>query len=209
MTTQLEAFTNEIIGKLRSRDIPIGISNRHVHLCEKDYQTLFPNEPISISKMLTQPGHFASNQSVALIGPKGSIEKVRLLGPLRPKTQVEISLTNARELGVHGVIRQSGDLSQTPGIIISSDDGEVKIDEGVIVAKRHIHMSTLDALIFGLKDKQCISVYIGSGARKTRFDQVTVRADPNSRLEMHLDTDEANAIGLSGKSDFATILKDG
>lgn len=205
---QIEAATNEVIEVLRNRKVPIGISNRHVHLSEQDYNTLFPNEPISVAKPLGQPGHYAANQYVDIIGPKCSLERVRILGPLRSYSQLEISLTNARELGLKGVIRQSGDLKSTPGVTIRSHSGEITLKEGVIVAKRHIHMSPLDALIFDLQDNQEVSVGIDSDERKTRFDQVIVRVDPSSVLELHLDTDEANAAGLIGNADFAVIIKD-
>ena len=207
MMTKLETITNAVIDALRQRKIPVGISNRHVHLSAEDYEALFPGEPISAAKALYQPGHFAADQSVSLIGPKGTLEKVRVLGPLRRQSQIEISLTNARELGVAPVIRQSGELAETPGIILQSPYGQIELSEGVIVAKRHVHMSPLDALVYGLENNQEISVSVGSESRKLVFDQVTVRVDPNTILEMHLDTDEANAAGLSGRNDFGVLVK--
>lgn len=206
MMDAIETLTNEVIGVLKNREIPVGISNRHVHLSEQDYNTLFPNEPIAVAKPLGQPGHYAAKQCVDLIGPKGTLKNVRILGPLRPYTQVEIAQTNARELGVNGIIRQSGDLNGAADITIRSPHAEITASEAVIVAKRHIHMSPLDALLFGLKDNQDISVCIDSAERKTRFDQVTVRVDEKSVLEMHLDTDEANAAGL-GSNSFASLIK--
>lgn len=206
---QLEAITHQIIDRLRHQPIPVGISNRHIHLTAEDYGLLFPDEPLSMAKPLAQPGHFSAHQCVTLIGPKGSISNVRILGPFRSKTQVEIASTNARELGVPAVIRQSGQLSGTPGIIVRGPGGDLEIKEGVIVAKRHIHMNPLEALILGLKDKQEVSVAVGSEEREILLRNVTVRVDPASILEIHLDTDEANAAGLTGQGDTGTIVTSG
>lgn len=205
--TPLETITHTIIHRLRQRAIPVGISNRHVHLSADHYDLLFPHEPLSIAKPLRQPGQFSAHQMVTLIGPKGTIDNVRILGPFRRQTQVEIASTNARELGVPAVVRQSGDLSGTPGMVLQGPGGTVEIREGVIVAKRHIHMNPLEALILGVQDNETVSVSVGSLERGLLFNNVTVRIDPDSVLEIHLDTDEANAAGLTGRGDSGTLIK--
>ncbi len=135
-----------VLSEMRQRPIPVGISNRHLHLCQRDYDTLFPNQTMSVKKELKQPGQYAADQTVTLVGPKGKLERVRILGPVRSKTQVEISKTDARTLGIPTPIRLSGDLKETPGIKLVSEMGEVNLAQGVIVALRHIHMSPIDAL---------------------------------------------------------------
>lgn len=208
MTQSLTAqqIVDQVVGCLRARPVPIGISNRHVHLSEQDFCTLFPGQSITLAKPLTQPGHFAATQTVTLIGPKGKIENVRILGPLRPYSQVEVSATQAYQLGVKAPIRQSGDLKGTPGITLKSEAAEISLTQGVIIAKRHIHMSDTDALCFGLQDNQEVQVMVGQAPRRLQFNDVTVRVDPSLVLEMHLDTDEANAAGLTGAGDVASIL---
>jgi len=195
-----------VIEKLRSRSVPIGISNRHVHLSEGDYNALFPGEGISEGKALYQPGHFAADQTVDVVGPKGRIRNVRILGPLRKQSQVEISATNARELGVKAPIRISGALENTPGIKLVSQNGEVDLAEGVIVAQRHIHMSPFDASVFDFTNNQHVSVMVGTEPRRVVLKDVSVRIDPSTILELHLDTDEANCAGLTGCGDFANII---
>lgn len=206
---QVKQAVNKVISEMRERPIPVGISNHHVHLCEGDYQTLFPNQPISVRKMLKQPGQYAAEQTVTLVGPKGALKKVRILGPLRSQTQVEISQTDARALGISAPLRLSGHLSQTPGLKLVSEHGELELPHGVIVALRHIHMSPLDALIYGVSQGDYIKVAIEGTARRTVFDQVAVRVAPNMALEMHLDTDEANAADLTNPDAYAQLLPTG
>ncbi len=196
----------KVVDKLRHRSVPIGISNRHVHLSESDFATLFPGQSLGVGKPLMQPGHFAATQTVTIKGPKGSIEKVRILGPLRSYSQVEVSATQARELGVTPPVRMSGDLSGTPGIDVISEFGAISLDEGVIIAKRHIHMNVFDALLFGVEDQQKVDVLVGEGSRSVQFKGVIIRVDPQLVLEMHLDTDEANAAGLTGAGDVGDII---
>lgn len=196
-----------VLSEMRERPIPVGISNRHLHLCQRDYDTLFPNEAMSVKKELKQPGQYAADQTVTLVGPKGKLERVRILGPVRSKTQVEISKTDARTLGIPAPIRLSGDLKETPGIKLVSEMGEVSLYEGVIVALRHIHMSPLDALLFGLKHGDAVSIEIQGTPRKTVFEDVSIRVSPDMVLEMHLDTDEANAADADNPNAYAKILK--
>lgn len=199
-------LVTDVIAKLRARPVPVGISNRHVHITEQDFNLLFPGQTLTEVKALYQPGHYAAEQAVDLVGPKGTIKNVRILGPYRKQSQVEISATNARELGVKAPIRNSGDLAGTPGIKLVSPYGEVTLSEGVIIAQRHIHMSPLDAAVFNVKNEQNVSVAVGNEPRRVILNDVSVRVDPSVILEMHLDTDEANCAGLTGRGDVATII---
>jgi acetate kinase len=145
---------------------------------------------------LSQPDQFAAVETVNLIGPKGRIERVRILGPARKESQVEISRTEQFKLGIDPPVRDSGDLEGTPGITIEGDAGTVKLDKGVICAKRHIHISPEEALNLGLRDKDVVMVKV-KGVRELIFGDVLVRVNPKYRLDMHLDTDEANAAQIS------------
>ena len=191
---------------MRERPIPLGISNRHIHLCAEDYARLFPNQPISEKKGLLQPGQYAEDQTVTLVGPKGQLKNVRLLGPLRSTSQVEISRTDARTLGIAAPLRMSGNIQGTPGIRLVSPFAELDISCGVIVAQRHIHMSPLDALILRVSHGDKVSVAINGDERRLIFDNVAVRVSPDMRLEMHIDTDEANAAGADSPQAFATLV---
>jgi phosphate propanoyltransferase len=196
-----------VLSEMRERPIPVGISNRHLHLSQSDYDSLFPNQAMAVRKTLKQPGQYAAEQTVTLVGPKGKLERVRILGPVRSKTQVEISKTDARSLGIPAPIRLSGDLSGTPGIKLVSSEGEVELTKGVIVALRHIHMSPLDALLFGVKHGDSVAIAIEGTPRRTVFEAVSIRVSPDMVLEMHLDTDEANAADADNPDAFAKILK--
>ncbi len=204
---EVKQAVSNVLAEMRERPIPVGISNRHLHLCQHDYDALFPNTAMSVKKELQQPGQYAADQTVTLVGPKGKLERVRILGPVRSKTQVEISKTDARTLGIPAPIRLSGDLKQTPGIKLVSEMGEVSLYEGVIVALRHIHMSPLDALLFGVKHGDSVSIEIHGTPRKTVFEDVSIRVSPDMVLEMHLDTDEANAADADNPKAYAKILK--
>ncbi|WP_226570953.1 phosphate propanoyltransferase [Mangrovibacter yixingensis] len=191
----LEKVVTQVLDEMRVRPLPVGVSSRHLHLCQADYACLFPNEPLSVKKNLLQPGQFAATQTVTLTGPKGSLERVRLLGPLRSKSQVEISRSDARILGIDAPLRLSGDIAGTPGIRLTSPYGEVMLAQGVIVAKRHIHMSPLDALVLGVVHGQSVNVAVQSDGRALVFGDVMIRVSEAMRLEFHIDTDEANAAG--------------
>jgi len=186
--------------------IPIEVSARHVHLSETDYKALFgPEAVLEIEKKLSQPGQFAAKQMVNLIGPKGVIERVRVLGPFRPQTQVEIAMTEQYKLGLEAPLRESGDLKASPGLTLEGPAGRIKIEEGVICPIRHIHLSTDEALRFGLKDRDIVRVRVG-GDREVIFGDVVVRVGPHYRQAMHLDTDEANACHLKN-GDIGYIIE--
>jgi putative phosphotransacetylase len=186
--------------------VPVGVSNRHVHLTQTDLEILFgTGYNLTVKKDLSQPGQFAAEETVDLIGPKRSIAKVRILGPVRPQTQVEISLTDSFTLGVTAPVRDSGNLKDTPGIIIKGPKGQIEVDEGVIVAQRHLHLHDSEAEALGLKDQDYIQVQV-DGPRGLVFDQVLVRVSPNYKKDLHLDIDEANAAGLK-TGDQVRIIK--
>ncbi|MBJ9569717.1 phosphate propanoyltransferase [Citrobacter braakii] len=203
---QLETTVTKVLDEMRERPIPLGISNRHIHLCAEDYDRLFPNNPISEKKELLQPGQYAADQTVTLVGPKGQLKNVRLLGPLRSTSQVEISRTDARTLGIAAPLRMSGSIEGTPGVRLISPFAELDLASGVIVAQRHIHMSPLDALILRVSHGDKVSVAINGDERRLIFDNVAVRVSPDMRLEMHIDTDEANAAGADNPQAFATLV---
>ena len=203
---QLETTVTKVLDEMRERPIPLGISNRHIHLCAEDYDRLFPNHPISEKKELLQPGQYAADQTVTLVGPKGQLKNVRLLGPLRSTSQVEISRTDARTLGIAAPRRMSGSIEGTPGVRLISPFAELDLASGVIVAQRHIHMSPLDALILRVSHGDKVSVAINGDERRLIFDNVAVRVSPDMRLEMHIDTDEANAAGADNPQAFATLV---
>ena len=203
---QLETTVTKVLDEMRERPIPLGISNRHIHLCAEDYDRLFPNHPISEKKELLQPGQYAADQTVMLVGPKGQLKNVRLLGPLRSTSQVEISRTDARTLGIAAPLRMSGSIEGTPGVRLISPFAELDLASGVIVAQRHIHMSPLDALILRVSHGDKVSVAINGDERRLIFDNVAVRVSPDMRLEMHIDTDEANAAGADNPQAFATLV---
>lgn len=197
-----------VLDEMRQRPIPLGVSNRHVHLSQADYQALFPEQPLAVKKALKQPGQFAAEQTVTLAGPKGHLKNVRILGPLRSQSQIEISRTDARTLGVIAPLRLSGKLNDTPGIKLISPFGEIMLDQGIIVALRHIHMSPLDALIYSVQHGDSVKVAIHGSSRKTIFDDVAIRVSPEMTLEMHIDTDEANAADVDNPATYASLVKE-
>lgn len=177
--------------------IAVGVSNRHVHLSRDDVEILFGKDhKLTPTRDLGQPGQFACEETVTLVGPKGSIENVRVLGPERKETQIEVSITDAFRLGLNPPVRDSGDLDGTPGITLVGPKGRVTKEKGVIIAKRHIHMHPKDAELFGVKDKDIVKVVVEKGERKLIFDDVLVRVSDKFALEFHVDTDEANAAQL-------------
>ena len=181
------------------KKVIVETSARHVHISEADLKILLgEGNELTIKKMLSQPGQYASNERVNLVGPKKAINNVLILGPTRKETQVEISLTDARTLGVPAAIRESGDIDGTAGIKLVGPAGEVEITKGVIAAKRHVHLDPATAEELGVKDKQIVSVKV-DGERGLTFGEVVVRVNPNFAPAVHLDTDEANAAALSGE----------
>lgn len=170
-------------------------SARHVHVTKEALAILFgEGYELTKKKDLSQPGQFACNERVQVIGPKGSFPAVSILGPERNATQVEISASDARSIGVSAPVRESGDIKGSGGCKLVGPNGEIEISEGVIVAKRHIHMTTADAAEFGLVDKQVVNVKIDSEERSLVFGDVVVRVRDDFALAMHIDTDEANAV---------------
>ncbi len=173
--------------------VPIGISARHVHVTQEDLNILYgEGYQLTVKKDLLQQGQYAANEVIDLVTEKATIKNVRILGPIRKQTQVEIALTDAMKLKLNPPVRDSGDLKNSSGITIVGPKGTVTITEGVIVAGRHIHMNPEDAQEFGVKDRDIVEVYC-SGERGMILKNVLIRVHESFRLEMHIDTDEANA----------------
>ena len=186
--------------KEKEQLIPVGVSNHHIHLSQQDLNDLFGNGyELTKIKDLSQPGQYACKETVTICGPRGAIEKIRILGPVRPKTQVEILTGDCFKLGVKTIPKLSGDLDGTPGITIIGPNGSVQIKEGLLIAQRHIHMHPDDAVKFGVHDGEIIKIEI-PGIRGGVLDHVLVRATNESKLECHIDTEEANAMGLDASS---------
>lgn len=186
--------------------VPLGVSNKHLHLTQEHVEILFgKGHQLTNMKDVKQPGQFACEECVKIIGPKGEFPKVRVLGPARNETQIELSMTDARTLGVNVPIRESGKLEGTPGLILEGPCGRIELDHGAIAALRHIHMTPDIAEQLGLKDGDCVGVE-SSGLRPTLFRDVLVRVSPKYAYEMHIDTDEANAAGLKN-NDILKIVK--
>lgn len=183
-----------------SKSFIVETSARHIHLTKEALFVLF-GEDVSLTpkKELSQPGQFACVERVDVVGPKNILKNVSVLGPERSAVQVEVSATDARTLGLPGVVRESGDIVGTPGCKLIGPKGELEIQEGVIVAKRHIHATPQDAEEMGLCDKQNVCVKIESADRSLIFCDVVVRVSSSYALAMHIDTDEANAAGCSGE----------
>jgi len=191
---------NQITLAIRDEDaspIPIEVSAHHVHLAQADVDALFgPGHQLTPEHELSQPGQFACAEKVDLVGPKGRIANVRVLGPTRKESQVEIAMTEQFKLGIQPPIRESGDLANTPGIRLQGPAGSVQLERGVICAQRHIHMSPEDAMRLRLRDRYVVRVRI-EGAREVTYGDVVVRVNPNFRLAMHIDTDEGNAGNIT------------
>ena len=181
-------------------------SARHVHVTAEDLEILFgKGATLTNKKDLSQPGQFACEELVNVVGPKGELKNVSILGPVRPATQIEVSATDARALGVTAFIRESGDIAGTAGCKLVGPCGEVELSEGVIVAKRHIHMTPADAEAFQVKDKDIVWVKVATPERSIVFGDVVVRVSPKFALAMHIDTDESNAANAF-KNDGGEII---
>ncbi len=179
-------------------EVLVETSARHVHVTKEVLETLFgKGYELTKKKDLSQPGQYASNERVDVVGPKRTLSGVSILGPVRPETQVELSLTDARSIGVAAPVRESGDIAGSGSCKLVGPCGEVELAEGVIAAKRHIHMTTADAAAMGLTDKQIVSVKIPSAGRALVFGDVVVRVSDKYALAMHIDTDESNAAGVA------------
>lgn len=205
----IKLVTKLVMDKLNDLEkykIPIGVSNRHVHVSQADLEVLF-GKGYGLTKKsdLKQPGQFAANEIVTIRGPKGEFDNVRILGPVREKSQVEISLTDSFRLGIKAPIKESGYLENTPGVELIGPKGRVKIEQGTIVALRHIHMPPEYAEKIGVKDKEIVEVET-LGEREGILGNVLVRISDKFSLEMHIDIDEANACALKN-NDFVILRK--
>lgn len=188
-----------------AKEVLVEISARHVHVSQKDLEILFgEGYKLTPKKELSQPGQFACEEKVTVVGAKSQL-KASILGPVRPDTQVELSLTDARSIGVVAPIRESGDIKGSGACRLVGPCGEVELTEGVIAAKRHIHMTPADAEKYGIKDKQIVSVKVETDGRSLVFGDVVARVSPSYALAMHIDTDEANAA-LVGANQIGEIL---
>jgi propanediol utilization protein len=185
--------------------IPVGISNRHLHLSQADMDVLFgPGYELTKIKDLKQPGQFASKETVTIVGPKGALEKVRVLGPIRKATQVELLLGDSFKLGIKPPTRMSGDLAGSPGATLVGPKGTVVLSEGVIVAQRHIHMTAAEAEAYGVTNGQTVSIEF-DGPRCGVLGNVAIRAGEGHALECHVDTEEANALAITSDTTFKLI----
>jgi putative phosphotransacetylase len=210
----IEAIVRKVVSEMNApaaasdNTIPVGISNRHIHLSREHLDILFgKGYELTPIKDLSQPGQYACKEQCAIIGPSmRSIEGVRILGPLRKQSQVEISVTDSFVLKVKPPVRESGKLDGSAPITIVGPKGIVTLKEGCIIANRHIHMSPSDAVKFGVKDGDYIDVDAFSGTKRTRWFDVQVRVHEQFRLEMHVDTDDANAVGFKNGS-TVTVAK--
>lgn len=193
----IKDVTFQVLSKNQTKlEVPIAVSNRHIHLSKEHVERLFGrNYQLNKLKELSQPGQFACKETVTLIGPKGKVEKVRILGPARGKTQIEISLFDGFTLGITPPIRNSGDIAGTPSVTIQGPRGQLKVEQGLICAARHIHMHPDDASNFNVTNGQRVQVKV-SGERGIIFDNVLIRVSPKYKLEMHIDLDEANAAQI-------------
>lgn len=184
-----------------NNQVLVEISARHVHVTEEHLAILFgPDAKLTHKKDLSQPGQFACEERVDLVGPKSTMKNVIILGPCRSATQVEVSLTDARTLGVAAPVRESGDIAGSGAIKLVGPKGEVELTEGVIAAKRHIHITPEDAASFGVTDRQTVAVKVDSAGRSLTFGDVVVRVRGDFATAMHIDTDEANAAGMTGET---------
>lgn len=189
--------------------IKVEVSARHVHLTEEAVEILFgKGHKLTPKKDLSQPGQFLAEERVTVVGPKKTFENVAVLGPERKVSQVEFAKSDCFALGIMGAIRESGDIEGTPGVELKSENGSVILDKGLIIAKRHIHMTPADAEKFGVEDKEVVNVKVESQDRSLIFGDVVVRVSDKFDLAMHIDTDEGNAVNVgNGDGTKAYIVK--
>ena len=199
---ELERKIREELEKILKEDnnnneFMVEASGRHVHLSKGHLEQLFgKGYELTIAKELSQPGQYAAKERIRVIGPKGEFSNVVILGPCRDFSQVELSLTDCKDIGIKGVLRESGKIEGTPGILIGVGENYIQLDKGAIVAKRHIHMTPEDAEKLNVKDNELVKVKV-SGERPVIFDDVLIRVKSSFRLSMHIDYDEANACGYT------------
>ncbi len=192
------AVTKQLFLAGQGRYVPAAVSARHLHLCPADVEALFgKGYSLNRERDLVQPGQYVCTEKIAFVGPKGRIDGIRVLGPTRKETQVELSMTDCYKVGIVPFVRMSGELANTTGGKLIGPAGEVTLNSGVIVAARHLHMSTEQAALYGLKDGDVVDARV-SGDRGTVFLNIPVRAGNAHEMELHLDTDEANAAGFRG-----------
>lgn len=196
----IEAITEAVLGRLF---VPLEASGRHVHVTKEQARELF-GHALTEKRPLSQPGQYLANERVTVIGPKGRFENVAVLGPERGEAQVEISLTDGKSLGITPPVRLSGDVKGSPGAVLQGPRGRVELTQGVIAAKRHIHMTPADAARMGVKDKQNVRLQVFTD-RPLVFDDVMVRVNKDFATYVHLDYDEANACGFQN-GDLGRIL---
>ncbi|MFD0698008.1 phosphate propanoyltransferase [Paenibacillus sp. GCM10027628] len=207
----IKSIVDEVVLHLNQEEkiksaIPIGVSARHAHLSKEHLAALFGSGYELTKKAdLSQPGQFAANETVLIAGPKGSIERVRILGPVRGATQVEVSKTDSVKLGLEPPLRESGDIKGSSPVTIVGPKGSIHISEGLIVAQCHIHMTPDDAAAFGVENGELVQVQT-QGMRPIIFEKVLIRVSERYKLEMHIDTDEANAAFLT-TGDTGTLIK--
>ena len=205
-----ENLIDKVIDRIQNEldsSFEVEASGRHVHLSRKELDALFgTGYELTKVKDLSQPGQYASKERLTVVGPKGAFHNVVILGPVRKESQVEISITDCLQLGVKAPIRESGDIEGTPGIVLVNGDKSVSLDKGLIVAKRHVHMTPEDAEKLGVKNHDIVKVKV-EGARPLIFDDVVIRVSPKFATYMHIDYDEANACGFS-KGIRGRIIKD-
>lgn len=188
------------------KKVLVEVSARHVHLSKADLETLFGSGyELTVKKPLSQPGQYAANERVTIVGPRKEIAGVSILGPVRKETQVEISLTDARSIGLAAPVRESGDIVSSAPCKIVGPVGEITISQGVIIAKRHIHLTPEDAEKFQVKDKDVVNVRVDGSDRSLIFGDVVIRVRSDFATAMHIDTDEGNAAGINGDV-YGTIL---
>ena len=185
--------------------ILVEVSARHIHVTDEQLEVLFgKGYKLTVKKELSQPGQFVSNERGRIVGPKGEV-KTSILGPTRKAAQVEIALTDARTIGVEAMVRESGDIAGTNGVKVIGPAGELDLTEGLIAAKRHIHMTPADAEKFGVKSGDIVSVKVNTDGRSVVFGDTVVRVREDFALAMHVDTDEGNAAGISGSAEGEII----
>jgi putative phosphotransacetylase len=208
----IQSIVKEVVSEFqlnkenKEQSVPIGVSARHVHLSQEHVEFLFGHGyQLTPKSDLSQPSQFAANETVLLVGPKGSIERVRILGPARGATQVEVSKTDALKLGLKPPLRESGDIKDSSPVTIVGPKGSIYIPEGLILAQCHIHMTPEDAEYYGVENGEFVSVKV-EGIRSVIFDRVLIRVSDKYKLEMHIDTDEGNAA-LAEKGSMGKILK--
>jgi acetate kinase len=197
------SYITRVLEAQKQQPFLVEVSAHHIHLTQEHVEALFgKGHQLTKHADLSQPGQYACKEQLAIVGPKGRIERVRVLGPTRKYTQIEIAMTEQFKLGVHPPIRESGDIADSPGCTLECPSGSVKVERGVICALRHVHMTPADALRYGVRDKSVVRVRI-AGDRELVFGDVLVRVDPSFALAMHIDTDEANAANVqSGSKGF-------